>query len=362
MPDSTVAERLVLRQRPTLRFDGQPDERAAELLLALSVSEQDGGFSAAELRFGNWASDPQGGGALAFDGQSVLKLGAALKIYAGDEQRPREIFDGRITALEGEWSGAAPPELTVLAEDSLQAARMARHSRVWRNQSLKAVVDTVAQDLGLTAAAHSDLQAIRGDFAQLGESDLAFLRRLLDRHDADLQVVGRELQAALRGNVRRGEVSLQLHAELLQVRARADLADQVTEVRVQGWDAAQGQAASAQVSGPAHAGPGQGTHGAALLQRTLGARSHLLSQVQVRDAGEASAVAQAAFDQRLRRFVAIDAVAIGNPEIRVGTHVAVGGLDARWNNTYCVTRACHRFDTRRGYLTEFSASCAYLNS
>ena len=58
---------------------------------------------------------------------------------------------------------------------------------------------------------------------QLNESDLAFLRRLLARHDADLQVVGEELHVSARKDVARGAIDLVLHEQLQRVRVLADL-------------------------------------------------------------------------------------------------------------------------------------------
>ena len=46
--------------------------------------------------------------------------------------------------------------------------------------------------------------------------------------------------------------------------------------------------------------------------------------------------------------------------LRVGTSVRIEGASARFDNTFYVTKACHRYDQRRGYLTDFTAECAYL--
>jgi hypothetical protein len=40
--------------------------------------------------------------------------------------------------------------------------------------------------------------------------------------------------------------------------------------------------------------------------------------------------------------------------------VRLSGLGPRFSNTYYVTRCCHRFDTERGYETDFSAEGACL--
>ena len=75
---------------------------------------------------------------------------------------------------------------------------------------------------------------------------------------------------------------------------------------------------------------------------------------------EAQAVAQAALDQRARRFVRIEGLSEGNPAIRVGTTVAVTGLSPQFDNRYFVCATTHLFDQTAGYRTEFSGECAFL--
>ncbi len=357
--EASVSHAAVYRARPTLRLAGQADERVSELLIGMRIEEAEGGMSTAELRFSNWASTTDGGAESAFEDGSRLALGSTLEVYAGDETQARELFRGVVSALEAEFVQGSPPELVVLAEDPLGRARMARHSKVFTDLSPAEVVRAVAGELGLRPSVHG-LDAPRGTWAQLNESDLAFLRRLLGRFDADLQIVGEELQAAPRGDVRRGELALELHGQLARARVVAELAHQVTKITAGGWDPVAGSAVSAEASTCAHAGPGGGTSGADWLRRALEARSEHLGHLALATDAEARAVAEAAFDQRARRFVRLDGVAEGNAQLRVGTHVAVSGLSPRFDNTYYVVEARHRYDLQAGYRTEFVGECAWL--
>jgi uncharacterized protein len=353
----TVAE--VYRARPTVRLAGAEDERASELLIGMRMEECEGGMSTAELRFSNWASLTGGGAEYAFGAGARLKLGADIAVYAGDEAQPREIFHGTITAVEAEYATGAPPEMTVLAEDALQRARMARRSRVHRDKSPADVARDIAGDLGLTPVI-AGLATPVGVWAQLNESDLSFLRRLLARFDGDLQIVGSELHVSPRGDVRRGALELELHGQLAKACIRVDLADQVTAMTTRGWNAADGRPVSGTANRLAHGGPGQGRDGAALLSRMLGPRSEHLGHVAVATDDEARAVAVAAFDLRARRLVTLEGVTEGNAQLRVGAHCRITGVDRRFENTYYVTAVCHRYDVHEGYRSEFRAECAYL--
>ena len=358
MPEQPLAERAFYAARPTLRVDAREHATVRELLVSMEMTEREGGLSALELRVTNVASDAAGGAALAFEDGAVLRLGAAIAVHAGDEREPREIFRGTITGLEAEFPEDAAPSLVVLAEDVFQRARMRRRTQLHEQATIAALAERLAGELGLTARVDG-LGDDLGPQVQLNESDLAFLRRLLAGRDADLQVVGDELHVAPRAQVRRGEVELALHGQLRRARVLADLAHQVTGVTVGGWNAAQGAAVQGASSGTT-LGPGRGRTGADVLRDALGERRRHVSHVAVSSDAEATAVAEAAYAGEARRFVRVDATTEGNPAVRVGTSVRLRGLGTRFDNTYYVVGACHRFDLERGYETDFTAECAYL--
>lgn len=359
MPETSVSRSAIFSARPTLRVAGQEDERLSALLTSMRMEESDGGMSQLELRITDWVATEGGRAELAFDGGSPLKLGAELAVYSGDEAGPREIFKGKVSALEMVCNYGQPPELVVLAEDALAAARRARRSKVYTDMTPADVVRAVAGELGLTASV-SGLGAPQSSWAQLDETDLGFLRRLLARFDADLQVVGTQLQVSPRKDVQRGTVELTLYGQLARVRLTADLADQATAVTVAGWNPRDGSAVQGEAGAIAHAGPGQGRSGVDWAREAFGERSEHLAAPAVFSDDEARAVAEAALDQRARRFVRAEGLAEGNAQLRVGSSVRLAGVSPQFDNTYYVVRACHLFDMRQGYRTEFSAECAYL--
>jgi uncharacterized protein len=342
---------------PTVQIDEQSFAKVNELLLTMEMTEQVGGLSCLELRFSNIASEPMGMADFAFEDDQILKLGAAITVYSGSEAGPQEIFRGHITGLEADFGEESPPELVVLAEDMAQQARMARRTEVYPESSLADIARQIAQRLSLTPVI-TGLTRTTDTWVQMNESDLCFLRRLLARYDADVQVVGTELHVSPRGDVRRGEVELALHSQLRKARLLADLAHQVNEVTVTGWNPLQGQRTNGSSRGDA-LGPGRGQTGAEILRRTLGERHHHISQLAAPTEAESTALAAAAFDDRARRFVTVCATAEGNPAIRVGTYTKLTGLGDRFDNSYYVVRTCHRFDLARGYETDFEAECAY---
>jgi phage protein D len=358
MSESPLSALALYSAQPTVRINGTEQERVTGLLVAIEMTEREDGLSTLELKLDNVASDGGGQSDFAFEDEASFKLGDSITVYCGEERAPTEIFRGIISALEADFSEEGTPSLTALAEDTLQKARIKRRTRTYDNQSLADIARSIAGDLGLTPQISGFTQAI-GTQVQLNESDLAFLRRLLARYDGDLQVVGSELHVSPRADVRRGSVELALHSQLRRVTVLADLAHQVSEVTVTGWDPARGQRITSRSSG-FHQGPGSGRWGSDLLSSALGRRTHQIGHLAVTTDDEGRALADATFDERQRRFVTARGTAEGNPAIRAGTHVRLTGLSPRFSNTYYVTHCCHRFDRERGYETDFTAESAFF--
>jgi uncharacterized protein len=351
-----VAQRAAYSARPTVLVDGQPNALVMSMLRTCAVHEAEGGLSSLAMTLSNWGATAGGIGYL-FDAGGPLALGSAVKLGFGETTSPRVLFEGEVHAIESSAAVGAPPEITFLAEDKLFAARLTRHSTVYSELTPAQVVERIAARLGLQADV-GDLGGASSTWAQLNESDLAFLRRLLARHDADLQINGDTLQVRRIADRERGTLQLTLFSQLQQLRVVADLAEQATEVSVSGFDAAQGSAFRATSRGSA-AGPGHGHTGAALLA-TLQERSEPLAPLACRNQAEAQTLADTAFDARARRFVRVHGSTEGNAALRVGTVVEIAGSGRRFDNRYAVIEATHRWDLQRGYQTDFVAQSAFL--
>ena len=348
----------VTNPRPVVEVDGLRYDRVNELLLGLEMREQEGGLSALELRLSNVASDPDGGAGYAFEDESEVRLGSLVTVFAGDISDPQELFRGIITGLEAEFPEAGPPELLILAEDRLQQARMARRTRTYQDMSVADIARQVAQGLGLQAEV-TGLASFRTTWVQLNESDLAFLRRLLRRFDADMQIVEDRLEVAPVSEVQRQVIEMEMFHDLRSVRFIADLAHQVTEVTCDGWNPLTGQAVSARSSG-VNLGPGLGRRGFDILRQALADRSEHVGHIPVTSDDEAQALADTVFDQRARGFVRAEGSAVGHPGIRVGSHLQLRGVSSRFENTYYVVSTHHRYDLQQGYLTDFTAESSAI--
>jgi phage protein D len=357
MPNTVVR---LYSARPTVRVDGAQNDRIDAAMCEMRLREQVGGLSSAELRFFDSVAKSDGTAAFAFADGKVLKLGAEVRLYAGDAATPQEIFRGNVSALETEAGMDAPPSFAVLAEDALQKARRSRRSASYVDKSPADVVRAVAGRLGIQVTVNDGLDAPVCTWMQMNETDLSFLRRVLGAIDADMQMVGDSLQAGPRARDDRGQIDLTHGANLRQVRITADLADVATQVRVAGWDPRQGKPVSS-VAKTGTLGPGSGPAGKDLASRALGAScQELVGHHGEMTQSEADILARSVFAARARRFVRATGTTDGNPQLRVGTKLRFLGVNALLATTVTVVEATHRFDLADGYVTDFVGEGAFM--
>lgn len=359
--ETTLSNNEIYDSSPIVEIDGQSNDMVQSLLIGMDMSESEHGLSALELKFSNTATIEDHGIDFAFEysDNDLLSIGKAITVRTGDHSDPQEIFQGVVSGLEIVFDQDQQPLLNLLAEDALQKARLTRHTRLHSAGTLRSIIEAVARDLGLNPTVSGLNQQIDAQL-QFNESDLAFLRRLLQRYDGELQIVGEELQVSPRTDIRRNVITLDINSQLLSVRVLADVAHQVSCSTFAGWDFATGQEIKAETDAGADLGPGQGKTGSEILCSAFGKRNEHLAHLSAKDQAEAQAIVNACYSQRARKFVCAEGIADGNPNIRVGSHLRLQGIGPRFENIYYVTETHHYFNTSNGYQTKFKAECAYF--
>lgn len=337
MPDGAP----YVSSRPAIRLNGTANDDMAAALLDITVRAPENGMASAELRLVNWGSQASGPTDFLFD---KVALGNKIEIAFGLAQQ-KAVFKGELTGIEERY-GDGVPQIVLLAEDALH--RLARHraSRVFAQQSPNSIVSTLASDAGLTADVK--LSDTPGDYNQLNESDLHFLRRLAARYAATPRVVDTTLICRKREKLP-APVSLDAGDTLKRLRVVADLARQPTQTTVKGHDLTAGDAVSA--SGTSLLVPASATTAASSV-RGLGwdgDETFMFPAPAIQ--AEATDYANAVLDARGRRFLHGDLVCIGNPDVAVGAAVSLTGVSQRLAGTYAVVACAHVFDEASGYQT-----------
>jgi phage protein D len=314
------------------------------------IVEQTAGLYRCEARFGNWGPVDNSLQFLYFD-RRLLDFGKEFRVALGENA----IFHGKITGLEASFPEGSPPEITVLAEDSLQDLRMTRRTRTFVDVSDADVCTQIANEHGVSPRIDVAGPTYKV-LAQVNQSDLAFLRERARTIGAELWMDGRTLFMAMR-TARRGQTVQMKHGKELRAFAVcADVAMQRTSVTTSGWDVA-GKAAlyyEATESTVSNELNGD-TSGASILTTALGQRKESLAHTVPLNSQEAQAVAEAYFRMLARRFVVGRGVAEPDARLRVGATVDLQGLGPLFSGQYYLSEVTHLFDGVKGFRTEFCA-------
>lgn len=350
MPVETPA---LYAARPAFALDGTDESALSDALTALDVVEATDGMARCEATFSNWA--PSGDGSAAnyqFFGRDVLDFGRALTVSGGAGEAGGKLFEGRITGIEAHYLPDRAPEITVLAEDRLQDLRMVRRTRSFEDVALEDVARTIASDHSLRTEFDAEGPTYRA-LAQVNQSDLAFLRDLARRADAEAWVEGDTLHVANRARRDGGALALRFGDRLYEFSVLADLATQHTAVVASGWDVSAKEPVRHEAGPEAVQSETASTDGGAgVLETALGKRVDRTVHPSPGTQEQARALAEAVFRRQARRFVSGQGTAEGDARLRVGATVTLEGLGDLFAGDYTVTEARHTFSAD-GFRTRF---------
>ncbi|HEU0054221.1 MAG TPA: contractile injection system protein, VgrG/Pvc8 family [Longimicrobium sp.] len=358
MPDAGSAPGIY-PSRPKISIDGREDAALRELLRDLFVEETVAGLYRCEATFLNWGNRNGGVGFLYF-GRDVLEFGKTLKIEMGAGDAAGPIFEGKVTGLEGRFTGTREPELLVLAEDRLQDLRMTRRTRTFEDASDADVVRRIASAHGLRADVDFSGPTHRV-VAQVNQSDLALARERARAAGAELWVEGDTLKARPRTSRNAGTASLTFGQGLIEFAVTADLANQATGFTVAGWDVAGKRGVSHRATDSVVQGERNGGDtGGSVLSSAIGSREQQVVHDLPVNGDEARALAEAHYARAARRFVVGNGVAEGDARLKVGAEVELKELGPLFEGKYHVTRVRHTFDLAHGFRTAFTVERAAL--
>lgn len=337
----------VEESRPSIEIDGQRDATLSAGLMTMDIVETSEGLARCELMFGNWGG-ADSSGFQHFD-RKLLDFGKALGVKVGEEL----VFKGAISAISGSFPEGKPPQVGVCAEDRLQDLRMTRRTRSFADASLADVLRRIAGDHGLQAQIDVSGETYK-HLAQVNQSDLAFIRDLARREDAQIWIDDMKLWAAQRARRNAATVELGWAGELREFHVSADLAHQRTKLVGAGWSVADKRVArheadEAAIRAELNGAPG----GAQTLQQAFGARVDTLAHAMPAVDAEARAFAEASFRHMARRFIVGRGVAKTKPGLRVGAKLKIKGVGPLFEGDYTVTEVQIRFDAKKGLRTEF---------
>ena len=338
--------------RPQILIGGQANNLLSDDVLSVLVEETVEGLYRCEASFNNYGQRAKGGDYLYF-GRDTLDFGKDFAIQLGPGDLARQVFKGRISAIEAEYPLGGGAQVLVLAEDRLQDLRMTRRTRSFEDMSDENVIQQIAQEHSLTPQLNLNGPTYKA-LTQVNQSDLAFIRERARSIDAEVWIDDTTLNASTRADRNAGSIDLAYGVNLISFSVRADLAQQCTELGVAGWDVAAKDAIEETADESAISAELNGaTGGSSILQSAFAERKERIVHNVPLTSEEARAIAQARYRTRARRFIIGSGTSDGDARIRVGSTVNLTGLGSLFNGSYYVARVRHTYDAVSGFRSEF---------
>ena len=283
----------------------------------------------------------------------LLKFGATVEVSMGygDFSRLPTLIKGMITEVTTGFAEGGAPELTVGGYDALFQLTLGKQSRSWKNITDSGVISKLAGQYGLA----TDIQSTQETHAQIEqnqESDFELMKKLADRNYFEFYVsTPNKLRFGDPNDKGDGVVTLLWGRTLLSFKPEANLAAQVSQVEVYGWDpqnkkAIVGKAVAGQESGRDPRRQSGGERIRAVVQNP----PILQVRQPVFTAAEAQRRAQAILDDHAKKFLTGEAETIGLPDLLPDRNITLGNLGDPFSKTYYIQETAHKFDSS-GYRT-----------
>lgn len=283
----------------------------------------------------------------------VLTFGTSVEIAMGyrDHERLPVLLTGMISEISTNFNESGSPELTVSGYDHSFPMMLGKRSQSWSKRKDSDVVAALANEHNL----ETDIETTKEERPQIEqnqESDLEFLKKLATRNHYEFYV---DPKKRLRFGTPRdrgtGVVQLNYGQGLLSFKPEANLAAQITEVHVYGWNKERKEAyVGKAVAGEESGRTGKGTSGGELVRKAIGKPAILELRQPVFSAAEAKRRAEAVLNDHAKKYLTGDAECIGLPTLLPDRNVTFGNLGEKFSRTYYIQQTVHKVDTS-GYRT-----------
>ncbi|HEY3290074.1 MAG TPA: contractile injection system protein, VgrG/Pvc8 family [Anaerolineae bacterium] len=332
-----MAPKLNLLPEVTLTVDGQPVASETHRWLEnVRVSQRLSQPSQCELTFGLPSEETHV--------DAALHIGAALKVSLSTGATT--LFNGDITAIEYLYGPHNKRDVRLRAYDRLHRLRQQQSVRFFADVTVAAIARTLCADLDLSVEAAED-SAEYQYLIQGRESDWQFLLQLAERSGLYLCVRDDVLHLLTLEGVGT-PIELSLGAALFEATVEVNNDSSAGSVRAQAWFPTDGESFKVSAAAARSGRDVKATAGASPPARTL-------VDAIARNDTHASQLAQAELDWRKAVEVTLWGVADGNPQLRPGARVQLGGMAQSHNGRYVLTEVTHTIDGRMGYVSEISS-------
>ncbi|MBN2394152.1 MAG: VgrG-related protein [Anaerolineae bacterium] len=284
--------------------------------------------------------------------EGPFDLAKTVEIAAENaEGKKTTLIKGEITALEPEFNEGMDAELVVRGYDKSHRLYRESKSKAHLNKKDSDLAEEIARAVNLRAEVDAT-DTVYDHIYQHNQSDLAFLMQRAWRIGYECFVSDDKLYFR-KPPSDAATVTLTWGQDLLSFHPRMNVAEQVNEVIVKGWDVdKQSPIVGTAQQGQLYPKVKESKDGAAWAQDCGGGKLVIVDQPIVSQA-EANVLAAARLNEISGVFIEAEGVAFRRPDVKAGQKVELKALGKRLSGTYLVTNATHAY-AADGLTTTFT--------
>ncbi len=271
--------------------------------------------------------------------------------FASDEATaaggaPADPFQGEVATIAPQFESEGCV-LVVRGYDVSHRLHRSRNTRTFQDMTASDIASKIVGEAGLPVQAQPTPDVYPFE-QQSNETDWDCLWRLARRVGYEVTCAAGTIHFRPPGAAPGTPVKLEWGKDLRGFHPRATSVAQVSKVTVSGWD----PKAKRRVTAGAQTAKLDSNVG---LKRVADGELAVSDEI-VTSQGEADALAQSTLDCLANAWLEAEGVSRGNPAIRAGATIQVGGVGTRFGGAYLVTKSTHVLRGRTGYETEFEIS------
>jgi phage protein D len=289
--------------------------------------------------------------------EQEIAVSKEMQVRMGYGDRLETMFIGLITSVKINFPAGGMPQLEVTAFDLSHPMTKNKKSKSWhRNNSTvkdSDIVSTISSLYQLTTQI-DDSRVQHRVVEQDNQSDFEFLKKRAEENGFEFFVFARTLFFRSPAYQENPVVNLEWGKTLMSFSPEVNIADQVEEVEVRGWD----PKTKKEIIGKASVGDEEGRDqgrksGSELVQGVTREKTVERVRRPVYAQEEADRLAKAILTRLAEGLVTGNGECLGLPELRAGQNVLLEGLGKKFSKPYYVEKTNHNISAS-GYRTTFN--------
>lgn len=321
----------------SIEIDGQDLLRAGAQITELSVDNDLAGADQFSFTINN-PYNPHSGSFEWLDNQMIIN-DKNVVIKMGYADRLEQMIYGIITSVKASFAANGGSQLQVSGYDLSFSMMKGKKSRSWNNKKDSDVVQDVVNVYGFSPVNTTDTKIVFPQIKQDKESDFDFIKKLADRNGFEFSVFDNSFSFAP-PPVKPDKVAVLHYGKTLSsFSPEITTTDQVSEVKVTGWDAK----TKKEIIGSAKSNTPES--GNAVIEEV---------RKPVYTKAEADTLAASILAEIMRGRVKGSGECLGLPLLKPGLGIELAGLGKMFSKVYYLEKTTHSMGTS-GYKTTFNA-------